>query len=147
MKLFTQQFEHEGVVGLVQRWNPRRGAVSKAQYVKALEALYPELQVDLNAAMGNIMTITRLASVSEFGDLAAQIVELHGAGFDWPAPTASPAEIDLAYQSFLDDQALWDVIAELVKSLNTPNGAAGKPEEQLTDAEKNDPLSVSSAES
>jgi hypothetical protein len=84
-------------------------------------------------------------SVKKFAKIAVRVAELHADGFDrWIKVIDAPAVIDQAFQHYLGNQALWEAIEGERVVMDRPNGVVGAMPSQLSEAEREDPLSVNS---
>ncbi len=160
----TRDFQIDGLVGKVRRWN-ERCKFDEALYLAALGKAYPQVQVNLaelrskngngaidpmafQMSIGIQASVTLYDVLTDFAKLAAMIAEMHGledadGAFEWPRGTASVEAIDRALQHCIDNEDIWKQIATIAKDAESPNGVEGKPESELTPEERTDPLSAS----
>lgn len=142
--MLTADFKHGNVIGKVRRRHPSVSAFDAALYEQKLMTYYDVGAIDLTGANLRIVpAMTIIGDIQAFAKVAADVIELNEAGYDWPHPRARAEQIDVAFRHYLEnkeDGQLWFAVKTLQEQLSNPNGEMG-PESALTPEQRADPLS------
>jgi hypothetical protein len=148
MKLFTQNFAIDSVVGILKRATGGRDEFNHSLYMQALGRARAELLVSYDEANANIGSASVFAKLNAFCNDAIHIQALHGLTYneqpiDWPSQTAPPERIAIAFDAWLEHKELFDSLRTMYRTLDNPNGIEGSPLPLLTTEQRADPLSDS----
>lgn len=173
--MISENFQHENIIGTVRRVHPRRAEFDKALITRALTRAYSISPEDYRSAMafysaldvqppngettptpnpdaiisnaGGLESMNIIGMIAVFADLFVHIEKLNGLPYTWPVAYADGSLIVQAFQSYLDDEpaGLFDLISEIAKRLDNPNGNAGGLADALTADQSANPLSSSPA--
>lgn len=139
--MLDERFNVNGISGTVRRLPKRRAQRGEAQVIGTLMRHYPEINRPIEQVLDDVYATLSFNQAQEFAALIVRVGEVTGLPFAWPHSSAAPDAIAAAFEWWLDeDDGVVDEMQAAVKRLERPNGVEGAPVEDLTEAERNDPL-------
>lgn len=144
--MLEERFSINGISGTVRNLPKRRAQRGEAQVIGTLMRHYPEINRPIEQVLDDVYATMSFNQAQEFAALVVRVGEVVGLPFAWPHSSAAPDALAAAFEWWLDeDDGVVDAIQAAVKRMERPNGVEGAPGEDLTEAERNDPLPANAA--